>query len=244
MSTIRLEVCVDTLDDAVTAIDAGAHRIELCSALEIGGLTPGTGLVRNVVSNDTPVFAMIRPRGGDFIYSQGDVDCMLADIEHLRENGISGFVFGALNADQNLDANSLEKMIAACNGLPATLHRAFDFCQDPMQSLDVAIQLGFDRVLTSGAAASVVEGLPLLKKLFAAARDRIVIMPGGGVTPETARMLVDELPLGELHASCKSPVIDASIRDCTVNVGRNAPQQRYRTDPDVLRELLNVVAKQ
>lgn len=241
MSTIRLEVCVDTLDDAVTAVNAGAQRIELCSALEVGGLTPGIGLVQNAVLLDTPAFAMIRPRGGDFIYSKGDVDCMLTDIAQLQDAGVSGFVFGALNTDQDLDEKSLERLVAACNGLPATLNRAYDLSSNPMRSLDVAMHLGFDRILTSGAASSVVDGLPLLKKSFAAAKDRIVILPGGGVTPETVRILMDQLPLREVHASCKAPVRAASIPGNDVNIGRDVPQQRFRTDPQILRELLNVI---
>ena len=244
MSTIKLEICVDTLDDAVTAAEAGAHRIELCSALEVGGLTPGTGLVRNAVLSDTPVFALIRPRAGDFIYSDRDLECMLADIEHLRATGVSGFVFGALNPDQSLDEKSLEQMIAASDGLPTTLHRAFDFCKEPLRSLDVAIQLGFDRVLTSGAAATVVDGLPLLKELCIAATDRIIVLPGGGVTPGTARILLGELPIRELHASCKTPIVETATPGSDVNVGRDVPRQRYRTDPDILRELLDVIDSQ
>jgi copper homeostasis protein len=244
MTTIKLEVCVDTLDDAVTAAEAGAHRIELCSALEVGGLTPGIGLVRNAVLSDTPMFAMIRPRAGDFIYSGRDIECMLTDIEHLRATGISGFVFGALNPDQSLDEKSLAQMIAACDGLPTTLNRAFDLCKDPLRSLDVAMRLGFDRVLTSGAAASVVDGLPLLKELFVAATDRIIVLPGGGVTPGTATILLEELPVQELHASCKMPVVETATPGSDVNVGRDVSRHRYRTDPDILHELLNVIASQ
>ena len=173
MASITLEVCVDTLDDAVASRQMGASRIELCSALELGGLTPSYGLVKNAAAARIPAFAMIRPRAGDFVYSDPEVECMLTDIGCLREAGVSGFVFGALDSQDNLDESTLTRLIAACKGLPATLNRAFDFSADPIHALDVAIELGFDRILTSGASASVSTGLPLLSKLFERAKDHI-----------------------------------------------------------------------
>lgn len=242
MKNIILEVCVDTLDDAITSRDAGVGRIELCSSLEIGGLTPSHGLVKNAIFPDVPVFAMIRPRGGDFVYSEHEVTCMLTDIDCLQESGVSGFVFGALNSQGNLDGPVLERLICACKGLPTTLNRAFDLCVDPLYSLEVALQLGFDRILTSDAAPSVVTGLPLLKKLFAKAKDQITIMPGGGVTPETAENLLDELPIREIHASCKKRVMENRKTSANVNVGRTDMQQRYRTDAAALNDLLKIIA--
>jgi copper homeostasis protein len=241
MATITLEVCVDTFDDATTAAAAGAGRIELCSSLETGGLTPSIGLVRNAVSCDVPVFAMIRPRAGDFNYSAADVTCMLSDIECFKESGISGFVFGALDSKGNLDEQSLGKLITACNGLPTTLNRAFDLCRDPLQSLEVAVQLGFDRILTSGAAATVSSGMPLLAKLIETANDRIIILPGGGVTPATLQILLDNLPLQEIHASCKSLNSTGQKIKSAVNVGRNDLPERFGTDPKILGELLNII---
>jgi len=241
MSTITLEVCVDSLNDALISRDAGADRIELCSSLETGGLTPSIGLVRNILFSDIPVFAMIRPRAGDFIYSESEVTCMTTDIECLRESGISGFVFGALDSQNNLDEHSLEKLISACSGLPTTLNRAFDLSCDPIQSLEAAIQLGFDRILTSGASASVATGLPLLMKIFEKANNRIIIMPGGGVTPETVEVLLDNLPVREIHASCKSPVPAERKTSADVNVGRNDMQERFSTDPEILKKLLNFI---
>ena len=237
MGKVTLEICVDTLDDAVTAETAGADRIELCSSLESGGLTPSIGLVRHAVDCDVPVFAMIRPRAGDFYYSDSDLTCMLSDVEILREAGVSGFVFGALNAQNELHVPVLEKLLSACNGMPATLHRAFDHCRDPMQSLDVAIQLGFDRILTSGASATVISGMPLLAQLFARAGERIIIMPGGGVTPITARQLLDNLPVSEIHSSCKSPVATSQNACSDVNVGRVDVGERFCTDAAIVREM-------
>ena len=244
MSSVTLEICVDTLDDAVTSRAAGAGRIELCSSLDAGGLTPSVGLVRNAAFSDTPVFAMIRPRAGDFVYSEAEVTCMISDIECLQELGISGFVFGALDSRNNLDERMLGKLIAACDGMSTTLNRAFDLCRDPLHSLEVAIQLGFERVLTSGASASVSKGMPLLKKLFVQAGDRVIIMPGGGVTPGTVQFLLDELPVREIHASCKSPVATSPKTNSDVNVGRNAIENRYRTDPVILGELLKIINSQ
>ena len=241
MGKVTLEVCVDSLEDAFISRDAGADRIELCCSLETGGLTPSIGLVRNILFSDIPVFAMIRPRAGDFIYPESEVTCMLTDIECLRESGVSGFVFGALDSQNNLDERSLEKLISACKGLPTTLNRAFDLSSDPIQSLEVAIQLGFDRILTSGASASVTTGLPLLIRLFEKANNRIIIVPGGGVTPATVEDLLDNLPVREIHASCKSLVPAERNNSAGVNVGRNDMQERFSTDPGILKKLLNII---
>ena len=244
MGAIILEVCVDTLDDANAAREAGAGRIELCSCLELGGMTPSYGLVKNAIHSDIPLFAMIRPRAGDFVYSRAELVCMVSDIECLQELGVSGFVFGALDASNNLDEPALEQLISACNGLPTTLNRAIDLSADPMNSLQVAIQLGFERVLTSGAATSVVTGLPVLAKLSAMAEDQIIIMPGGGVTPETVDELLAALPVREIHASCKKPVVIDREAGVEVNVGRVDERVRYHTDPEAVRNLLEIINSQ
>jgi copper homeostasis protein len=241
MSNIILEVCADAPDDAATAASAGADRIELCTSLETGGLTPSVGLVRNAISSNVPLFAMIRPRAGDFHYSEAEVACMLADIECFQDCGISGFVFGALDPQNNLAEETLGKLIAACNGLPTTLNRAFDLCSDPLGALDLAIRLGFDRILTSGASSSVSAGLPLLAKLFEKADERIIIVPGGGVTPATVVNLLDNLPVREIHASCKSPARVGQKTISDVNLGRNDGQERFHTDAKILGELLRVI---
>ena len=244
MGAIILEVCVDSLDDANAAREAGAGRIELCSCLELGGLTPSYGLVKNAIHSGIPLFAMIRPRAGDFVYSRAELDCMQSDIECLQESGVSGFVFGALDSSNNLDEPALEQLISACNGLPATLNRAIDLSTDPMKSLQVAIQLGFERVLTSGAATSVVIGLPVLAKLFAIAEDQIIIVPGGGVTSETIDGLLAALPIREIHASCKKPVEIDRDAGVEVNVGRVDEHVRYHTDPKAVRKLLDTIKSQ
>jgi len=238
MSTITLEVCVDTLGDVLTAKSAGAERIELCSSLETGGLTPSIGMARIAASCGVPVFAMIRPHAATFDYSSADIDCMLSDIECLQEAGISGFVFGALDSHGDLHERNLAALIAACNGMPATLNRCFDLCRDPMASLEIAIQTGFKRILTSGASATVSTGLPLLKKLFTKAANRVIIVPGGGVTPESVAQLLDNLPLREIHASCKRLIAAKPTSSSAVNVGRNKAQDRFCTDPETVRELL------
>jgi copper homeostasis protein len=244
MGAIILEVCVDTADDANAAREAGAGRIELCSCLELGGLTPSFGLVKNAIHSGIPLFAMIRPRAGDFVYSRMELACMAGDIECLQESGVSGFVFGALDSSNNLDERALERLISACNGLPATLNRAIDLSADPLESLQVAIRLGFERVLTSGAATSAVTGLAMLKKFLAIAEDQIIIVPGGGVTPETIDGLLAALPVREIHASCKMPVVTDREAGVVVNVGRVDEQVRYQTDPEAVRNLVDVINSQ
>jgi copper homeostasis protein len=244
MGAIILEVCVDTVDDANAAREAGAGRVELCSCLELGGLTPSFGLVKNAIHSGIPLFVMIRPRAGDFVYSRTELDCMAGDIECLREVGVSGFVFGALDSSNNLDEPALEKLIAACSGLPAILNRAIDLSADPIKSLEVAMQLGFERVLTSGAATSAVNGLAMLTKFFAIAEDQIIIVPGGCVTPETIDELLAALPVLEIHASCKKPLVIDREAGVDVNVGRIDEQVRYQTDPEAVSNLVDILNSQ
>lgn len=201
---VTLEVCVDSVDGLRSAIEGGADRIELCSALEIGGLTPSAGLIRAAAKSPVPVVAMIRPRGGDFCFDDAEVDLMLDEIDAIAAAGLQGVVLGASLPDGQLDVPVLERLTkhARGRGLRCTLHRAIDLCPDLAQAVKLAIDLGFERTLTSGGAQNAPAGLDGLRRCFDAAAGRIVIMPGAGINADNVGLLRAQLPLTDVHASC------------------------------------------
>lgn len=205
---ILLEVCVDSVQGLGAAIDGGAGRIELCSALEIGGLTPSAGLLRAASSSPVPVVAMIRPRGGDFCFDEDELQLMLQEIDAVAAAGLQGVVLGASIQDGRLDLQLLERLVqrARGHGLRCTLHRAIDLCPDLAEATSHAIALGFERILTSGGARSAPEGLNGLRRCFDAAAGRITIMPGAGINADSVQLLRARLPLTDVHASCSEPL--------------------------------------
>uniref|UniRef100_A0A915AKD1 Copper homeostasis protein cutC homolog n=2 Tax=Parascaris univalens TaxID=6257 RepID=A0A915AKD1_PARUN len=199
-----IEVCVDSLKSAKAAAQGGADRIELCSALKLGGLTPTIGLLTSVKSSAIviDVFCMIRCRGGDFVYDDDEMKTMLNDIALLKASGADGFVFGALTPDGQLDRVNCSKVMDACHPMPVTLHRAFDHSTNWRDAVDTAIQLGFHYILTSGQEASVSEGIERLKEIIRYANDRIIIMAGSGVNVKSLPTIKNALPLLKaLHTS-------------------------------------------
>ncbi|MXU66733.1 copper homeostasis protein CutC [Oceanomicrobium pacificus] len=235
MTRPLLEICVDTIEGAWVAVEAGADRIELCSALAIGGLTPSAGLMRAAADLPVPCHAMIRPRGGHFLYSPGDVAAMLDDIGHARDAGLAGIVTGALTEARALDVAVLRDLLAARGSMQATLHRAVDLVPDASAAVEAAIALGFDRILTSGGAARVGDGLPRLAQMADAARGRIEIMPGGGVTPALAPRLLALPGIDALHASGAAPVsLPATLFD---GLGFEAEGQRREAHAPAIRAL-------
>jgi copper homeostasis protein len=205
---ITLEVCVDNANGLAAALAGGADRIELCSALEIGGLTPTAGLLREASASPVPVVAMIRPRGGDFCFNEAETALMLHEIDAVAAAGLQGVVLGASLPDGQLDRRTLERLVhrAAQRGLRCTLHRAIDLCPDLAQATRLAIDLGFERILTSGGARSAPEGLDGLQRCFDAAAGRITIMPGAGIDAANVHLLRARLPLTDVHASCSEPL--------------------------------------
>ena len=200
LADILLEVCVDSPESLRAAIAGGAGRIELCSALEIGGLTPSPGFLKLAADMPVPVHALIRPRAGGFDYDADEVDQMVADIDAARQAGLAGVVIGALRSNV-LDLETLMRLKVAAGPMSCTLHRAFDLCADPQAALDQAVAIGINRILTSGQAVTAMEGAAVLGRLFGQADGRIGILPAAGITDRTVRAL-SGLPLTEVHASC------------------------------------------
>lgn len=199
-----LESPVFTIEAALNAASSGVHRLELCSGFSEGGLTPGAGAAGFVKSHvGIPVFVMIRPRGGDFVYTREEILVMKEEIRIHKKLGADGFVFGALTPDGRVDKETCQYLMEAASDLPCTFHRAFDLTEDLPGSLEDIIECGFQRILTSGGKRNVQEGLESIRQLLHLAGDRIVIMPGGGMKPEFIKPLAETGSLREVHASCK-----------------------------------------
>lgn len=200
-----LEICIDDPSGLAAAIAGGADRIELCSSLSVGGLTPSPGLIALAAKAPIPVYALIRPRAGDFVFSADEVVAMEADIDAARAAGLKGVVLGATHPDGTLDAPTLERLAVRAAGLDLTLHRAFDLAPDFPTAIDTAIALGFSRILTSGGAPRAIDGLENLKTIIAHAATRIAIMAGSGITAENAAIFL-ALGLTNLHASASRTI--------------------------------------
>lgn len=228
-----LEICVDDVAGLEAAIVGGADRIELCSALGSGGLTPSRGFMAIAANAPIPVHALIRPRAGHFTYSKDEIAVMEADILAAREAGLAGVVIGATTMDAALDIDAIRRLIRVAEGLDLTLHRAIDVVADMEAALDLAIELGFSRVLTSGGARHAEEGLAVIKRLARHGAGRISIMPGGGVRPENAGLFLAVPEIRELHASCSQADVG---QDRLVELGFEDKSVR-RTDADTVRRL-------
>ena len=203
----NLEICAGSVESVLAARNGGASRVELCAALEIGGITPSVGLIaqaRKIEGIELNV--IIRPRGGDFLYDEYEVACMEHDISTCKALGADGVVIGALTADGDIDATACQRLIAAADGMSITFHRAFDMCRNPQKALEDIIALGCHRVLTSGQAATAAEGIALLKDLVNQADRRIIIMPGCGINSSNAAHIIQETGTTEIHASARTSV--------------------------------------
>jgi copper homeostasis protein len=200
------EICVDSVAGVRAAKAAGAHRVELCADLLEGGLTPSRGMIRQACAvSGIGVHVIIRPRGGDFLYDDDEYAVMLGDIETAKTEGANGVVIGLLTADGEIDVTRTRELIAEARPLSVTFHRAFDMTRDPFASLETLIRLGVDRILTSGQEASVLEGLPLVTELVRRAGDRVIIMPGAGITPRNAARIIAEAKPREIHFAALEP---------------------------------------
>ncbi|MBN8949661.1 MULTISPECIES: copper homeostasis protein CutC [unclassified Rhizobium] len=229
-----LEVCVEDIAGLKAAVAGGGDRIELCSALPLGGLTPSAGLMAVAAKMPVPAYAIIRPRAGNFVYSADELDIMKRDIDAARSAGLPGVVLGASQPDGRLDVDTLTILAAHAQGLGKTLHRAFDLVPDVKEAVEVAVSLVFERILTSGGARTAAEGVAMLEQAIAVAAGRISIMPGSGVTLATVGQLWPRLQIGEIHASCSAAVPETDER--VIALGFSAPSIR-RTDAATVKAL-------
>lgn len=229
-----LEICAGSVESAIAARDGGAQRIELCAALEIGGVTPSAGIIAEARKVEgISLNVIIRPRGGDFLYNSYEAESMIYDIQLCKKLGVDGVVIGALTADGDIDTALCRRLIDAADGMSVTFHRAFDMCRNPQQALEELIALGCDRVLTSGQATTAEAGIRLLKELVEQAAGRISIMPGCGVNSGNAARILQETGATEIHASARKSVGSGMrFRHSGVSMGNPDSDEYARKETD------------
>ncbi len=200
-----IEIATSDFATTQSAVEGGADRIELCANLAEGGTTPSYGLIKECrQAFGVSFFPIIRPRGGDFLYSKSEYDIMLHDAKMAKEMGCDGIVIGLLNVDGSIDIARTAKLIELAYPMGVTFHRAFDRCVDPFEAMEQLIEMGCERILTSGQQPAAPDGVELIAELNKAADDRIIIMPGSGVRKENIKMLADKTGCKEFHSSLRS----------------------------------------
>jgi copper homeostasis protein len=231
LSDILIEVCCGSVDDAVEAAEGGADRIELNSSLFFGGLTPSLGSIVEAKKRlDIPVMVMIRPRGGGFCYTQAEMDVMLHDTRLALEYGADGIVFGILTEDGSIDVDRCRKILELVEDREVVFHRAFDVTPDPFEALELLIELGVTRILTSGQKRTVAEGVELIKKLIVHARNRIEILPGGGIQPFEVRGIIEQTGTKYIHLAAFQQRTDRSVQNrpfITFGGSLQPPENQY-----------------
>lgn len=202
-----VEVCANGVESCIAAQEGGADRVELCAGIPEGGTTPSYGEIKVArrVLTTTRLHVIIRPRGGDFLYTDLEMERMAADIAICRDLGVDGVVFGCLKADGTLDVDKNRYLMECSKGMSVTMHRAFDRVANPEQALETIIDLGFDRILTSGQQPKAIQGVELLAKLNRQAAGRIILMAGSGVTEQNIKEIRDVTGLHEFHFSAREP---------------------------------------
>lgn len=244
MKKYTFEVCANSVASCVEAQRGGADRVELCAAIPEGGTTPSYGeIVMARRGIDIRLHVIIRPRGGDFLYTSTELETMLLDIDMARQAGADGVVFGCLTPGGTVDMSAMKRLIEAAKGLSVTFHRAFDMCADPVEALEQLISLGCDRVLTSGAEATAQLGVPLLKKLVIQAAGRIIIMPGCGVNESNIAAIAAETGATEFHMSARSTSPSGMVfRNGRISMGGTVTIDEYAhqlTDAGVLARIIS-----
>ena len=206
-----VEVCANGVESCLAAQQGGADRVELCAGIPEGGTTPSYGEIKVArrVLTTTRLHVIIRPRGGDFLYSDLEVERMAADIAVCRDLGVDGVVFGCRKADGTIDVEKNRYLMECSQGMSVTMHRAFDRAADPEQALEQIIALGFNRILTSGQQPKAIQGVDLLARLNRQAAGRIILMAGSGVTEQNIKEIRDVTGLNEFHFSGRESVPSA-----------------------------------
>ncbi len=246
MGKVLLEICCGSIDDAIQADAGGADRVELCSALFLGGLTPSLGTLQEAKRRlKIPVIMMIRPRSGGFCYTEAEMATMERDVEAAVANGADGIVFGILDPDGKIDIRRSTRLRKLIGERQAVFHRAFDVTPDPFAALEQLVDVGITRVLTSGQKNSVPEGIDLIKRLIERAGDRIEVLPGGGIAPYNMKEVVERTGCRQVHLTAWSPMTDSSTqanRAVTFGGALYPPEDRYEmTDAGLVRALVGVL---
>lgn len=237
-----LEICASNYQSAINAQNAGAHRIELCSELAVGGVTPSYGLIKQTLKNLTiPVFVLIRPRSGNFTYSDADFEIMKEDIQICKALGCKGIVSGILNLDNTIDIERTKELIELSKPMAFTFHRAFDRTPNPFEALSTLIELKVDRILTSGQVTSAEKGILILNQLKELAEDKLTILPGSGINPKNV-LIFKGAGFTEVHCSA---VLLPQVK-ATASVPMNTPEflneaQEMASNSEVISTMLQLI---
>jgi len=232
MSKIKLEVCVDGIESALIAEKAGADRLELCGELGVGGLTPSMGLLKQAMAQiNIPINVMIRPRSGEFCYTDDEVKTMKENIRIIKEScpNVNGFVFGIISPEGIIDKSKMSDLIKLAYPIPVTIHRAFDMTKNMNESLQTCLDLGIERILTAGFANKAIDGLENLKLLINESKDKIIIMPGSGINKDNLTVLLDHVCSDEVHMSAKKSVSSKmTYKEEGVSMGRDEKANEFK----------------
>jgi copper homeostasis protein len=243
----KLEICVDSVESAITAQYAGANRVELCDNLIEGGTTPSLGTITSVRKNlSIDVNVIIRPRGGDFLYTDIEYDIMRRDIDICGEYGVNGIVIGILRLNGEIDVERTAKLIEFAQPMSVTFHRAFDMCSEPVKGLEDIIAAGADRLLTSGQKGTAFDGSELIAQLHKKAKDRIILMPGGGINESNIALLAKASGCREFHLTARKIIESEMIfRKQGISMGgtQEIPEfSRKVADADMIRRIVDILS--
>ncbi|RGN38076.1 copper homeostasis protein CutC [Bacteroides oleiciplenus] len=230
MKQYQFEVCANSAESCLAAQAGGANRVELCAGIPEGGTTPSYGdiVIAREVLNNTLLHIIIRPRGGDFLYSPIEQRIMLKDISNARRLGADGLVFGCLTAKGDVDMSLMKQLMEASEGISVTFHRAFDVCRNPEEALEQIIELGCNRILTSGQQSTAEQGIPLLKELQQRAAGRITLLAGCGVNENNIARIAAETGIREYHFSARENIKSGMLhRNETVSMGGTVHIEEY-----------------
>lgn len=246
MKKYQFEICTNSVESCVAAQTGGANRVELCAGIPEGGTTPSYGeiaVAREMLTN-TRLHVIIRPRGGDFLYSPLEVNAMLKDIEVARQLKADGVVFGCLTADGEIDIPVMQLLMNASEGLSVTFHRAFDVCCDPKKALEQIVSLGCDRILTSGQQPTAELGIPLLKELQKQAAGRIILLAGCGVNEKNIALIEKETGIQEFHFSARESIISGmKYKNKAVSMGGTVHIDEYERNVTTARRVKETIEK-
>jgi copper homeostasis protein len=232
---IQLEICANSVTSALIAQEGGATRVELCENLAEGGTTPSYAQIQVARKNlQIDLFPILRPRGGDFNYSDLEFEIMKTDLKVIKELGCDGVVFGILNQEGKVDKDRCAELLKLAQPLQVTFHRAFDKSADLFQAMEDIIELGFNRILTSGGKPTAIEGLEIIKKLVSSAKGRISIMPGSGVNEMNLQDLIIETNAVEFHTTAKSFI---------TNTSNHSEYNRELTNLEKVKNLINIIKR-
>lgn len=246
MRDYQFEICANSAESCLAAQAGGANRVELCAGIPEGGTTPSYGeisVARQELTN-TRLHIIIRPRGGDFLYSDMEVRAMLKDIDVARQLGVDGVVFGCLTADGEIDMPVMQRLMEASKGLSVTFHRAFDVCRDPQKALEQIIELGCNRILTSGQQATAEQGISLLKELQVQASGRIILLAGCGVNENNIARIAQETGIREFHFSARESIKSKMIyKNESVSMGGTVHIDEYERNITTSRRVKDTIGK-